>query len=249
MKKIVFAILLGLLSKLAFACDLRVRVTDYPPSIYQDENDHWIGFAVELLELILRRAECRYDYHKMPWKRALHQMSIGEVDVMMNITKTPERSGFMHMLGPQSDETMVLVVPKDSNFSVTKFDDFKNINGHFGKERGTYYGKAFEDKTQSDLEFSKKFKSIAKDSANFKLLARGRISGFVADRYTSIYRIRTNPDNQNMMIHPFVISKNWVYFGLSKKTVSKTLFTKLQDSYDKVKASGEYSAILKKYQQ
>ncbi len=84
--------------------------------------------AVELIEVLLNEAHCQPVYTVYPWKRALAQLQEGKLDMMVNLSITSERKEYLWFIGPQRDETIVLVVNNDFNFKVDLLEDFKAFN-------------------------------------------------------------------------------------------------------------------------
>jgi len=142
----------------AFAdCQLRVRVTDYKPQYYQNEQGKWRGMAVELAEVLLKEAKCKPVYEISPWKRSLLLLKEGNLDMMMNLSITDERKKYLNFIGPQRDETILIAVRKEFNFEINSLEDIKKLPGRIGIQIGSSFGKAFDSKYKSDPDFAKKF--------------------------------------------------------------------------------------------
>ncbi len=85
---------------------IKLRVIEFPPFYYQDENGQWTGLEVELAEALLKEAGLKPEYVPLPWSRALKSMEVGEAELMMNLVKTPEREEYMHFIGPERTSRM-----------------------------------------------------------------------------------------------------------------------------------------------
>ncbi|MGE0085558.1 MAG: substrate-binding periplasmic protein [Desulfococcaceae bacterium] len=252
MKKNVLFIVMTvfLLVSSGFAGELTVRVPEgntYPPFFMQDEKGKWEGLSIELVEAMLKEAGYTPIYEALPFARAINHLQEGKTDIMLNMTITEERKSFMNFIGPQLDETVVLVVKKDSDFAISSLDDLKKLPKSVGVERGRVYGKAFEEKRAADEELKSKLAEVTEVDSNEKLLEAERISGFLGFGYNTFYQIKNNPLYNNFKVHPFVISQDWVYFGFSKKSVPDDMLRKFQEAYDRVKEKGVFEAIRQKY--
>ncbi len=231
----------------AFAdCELRIRVTNYPPHYYKD-NGQWRGMAVELAETLLNEANCKSTYTIQPWKRALISMKQGKLDMQLNLSITEERKGFIHFIGPQRDESMVLVVNEDSNYEINSLEDIKKLPGYIGIQNGAYYGETFKSKFKTDKAFTEKFHAVTNANQLIKIFRGSRVIGFIMDRYELFYKIKTNELFKGLKAHSFFINQDFVYFGISKKSVSKELLEKLQQAYDNAEAKGNFKRVLERY--
>lgn len=232
-----------------WACELTVRVGEspYPPFFMEGENGEQAGLSIELTEALLSEAGCKPRYIPLPWKRALAHLENGELHMMLNMTPTEERKVFTNFIGPQLDESVVLVTHKDVNLDITSLDDFKKLPKTVGIELGRVYGEAFENKKQTDEAFAEKIEIATEMESNEKKLNSGRISGFLGFGYNVYYRIKTDPLYKNFMVQPLVIREDWVYFGFSKKAVSADMFQRLQDAYDRADQKGLFETIRQRY--
>jgi polar amino acid transport system substrate-binding protein len=231
-------------------CEIRVRVPEgnsYAPFAVQDSSGKWSGLGIELTEALLAEAGCTPLYEALPFARAIYYLQRGDIDMMPNLSITEERKAFMHFIGPQLDETVLFVTKKNAPYAIRSIEDFKKLPLALGIERGKVYGSAFEEKRASDPVFRSKLEEVDEVNLNEKKLAIGRLSGFLGYAYNIMYQMKTNPLYKDFTIHPFVVHKSWVYFGLSKKTVSPELLEKLQKAYERVLKKGLFESIRKRY--
>jgi two-component system cell cycle sensor histidine kinase/response regulator CckA len=62
------------------------------PFSYVDEHGRPAGFCVDLLDAIGRDQGLRFEYVPLPWSDALAQFGDGKLDLLANLTRTPERT-------------------------------------------------------------------------------------------------------------------------------------------------------------
>lgn len=241
-------LLLLVYTGLAVAQDtLRVRVLGLPPLTFQNAQGQWTGLDVELAQVLLAQAGIRPVYQVAPWKRSLLQLESGDLDLMMNLSMTEERKRFIHFFGPSRDETIVLVVPKRSQYVINSLDDIKKLRGKIGIQIGSYYGEAFDRKFKTDPAFAAKFDLRSVDQMNIKKLKADRIIGWFADVYAIAYHMRNDPEYAEVKAHPFVINRDVVYFGVSKKSVSAATIARLEQAWVQAQAAGQFEKVLKRY--
>jgi len=237
----------GSFQSFAVECSIKVRVTEFKPQYYKTPNG-WTGLAVELGKALLNEANCKPTFVVIPWKRSLIQIKNGKLDMMMNLSITDERKKFMHFIGPMRDESMVLIVYKNSNYQINSLDDIKKLPKQITIENGAYYGETFDKKYKTDSDFKNKFIPITNTASKSKMLSGKRVVAFIEDRYTAAYKLKNVSDYQDFKIHPFFINQDNVFFGLSKKSIDETKLKMLEQALKKAKESGKFQQILKKYQ-
>jgi len=240
-------IFIALTSQAFSQCRLSVRVANSIPQYYQDVNNNWQGMAVELIEVLLNEAHCQPVYTVYPWKRALAQLQEGKLDMMVNLSITSERKKYLWFIGPQRDETIVLVVNNDFNFKVDLLEDFKAFNNKIGIENGAFYGDDFDNKYKTDPEFANLFVQAVNTDMLIKMLKLKRVIGFLEDRYSSAFKMKALTEYQGVKAHSYLVNQDVVYFGFSKKSVSPELLARLKQAYDNANAAGKFEAVLKRY--
>jgi len=228
-------------------CSLSMRVTHAPPRFYE-QNGTWKGMQVELTTALLDEAGCKTIFRTSSWSRALLELKSGKLDIMGEMSITPERKKFLNFIGPQADETMVFVVRADTNYQINSLDDFKKIPGKFSLARDSWYGKKIDEKIKSDPEFANKIEYVKTDHIQLERILLGRIFGCVTMRYPAAYRLKTDPAFiGKLKIHSFIINKSWNYWGISKKSVDAKLLARIQAAYDRLKSKGKFEEILDRY--
>lgn len=235
-----------------FACELTVRVPEgntYAPYFIQDSRGKWSGLAIEFVEALLQEAGCSPIYMPLPFARSLEYLQEGKLQLMLNMTVTEERKAYAYFVGPQIDETVVLVVPRDSRFKITSLESLKDLPKPVGVERGKVYGREFEAKRATDKAFQIKLDEVAEVDFNEKKLAAGRISCFFGYRYNVLYRLKTDPIYKHFAMHPFEVNQDWVHMGVSKRAVSEGQLKRLQEAYRRASQKGVFEAVRRCYAQ
>ena len=227
-------------------CTIKVRVNDSPPSYFKDSEGNWNGFVVEQVAAVLREAGCIAEYRSAPWGRGMILLKEGEIDMMGMMSIIEERKAFANFIGPHYFETIRLVVANDSDYKIEKHEDLKNLPGKIMMEPNAYIGEEME-RLVKDPAFAKKVQwtpRIALTREMIKKVTLGRVSGFTSYVTPGALKKFT----QEVKYHPFVINKSPVYFGISKKSVDTALLEKLGQAVERIKTTGEFEKIVKKYE-
>jgi len=242
---------LALLSSLSLSvsadCKLSVRVFDFAPQFVQDEQGQWQGMAVELIEAVLQEANCSAQFNNISWKRALHLLEHGGLDIMLNMSITAQRQEYLHFIGPLRDETMILVTPRGLESEISNLSDIKKLTRRVGILRGAYYGTEFAQKMQQDTGFSEKFEEANSTDVNIGKLKKQRIAGFFNDKYNASYILQNKLDGTQYKIQPLILNQDFVYIGVSKKSVSAETRELLDRAFTRAQSKGTLKKILTKY--
>jgi len=247
MKTVFFAFILYLLTVPIFACELTVRYEHYSPKKVSDKMQ-WYGMDVDFAKVLLDKAGCKYRFVDMAWGRALDLLEKGQVDMMLGVSDTQRRKQFAHFIGPHRQETIVLATLASEAFFIEKLDELKKLPKPIAIQRGAYYGDDFEALFESDPYSDIHFVSIPNNDVKLYLLRNKRISGFLEEKSNILYQSKHNPEFKDIVVNPFVIHTNPVYFALSQKTVNEALVEKLEAAFISLQKEQAFEAILKKYQ-
>ncbi len=235
----------GTLCRVSYADEatIRIRVTKFPPQYYQDASGAWTGLDVELGRALVQAAGLKPEFVELPWSRALSELKDGGLDMMMNVSITPEREEYINFIGPERVAYVVLVVKQgNENLPIKSLDDLAAVAEKEGKKFGilqdAVYSKAFMEKYKNP-EFAKHIESVAEALLNLKKTEGGRILGFFEDKNSITYWIRHNPECKNLALHSYVVHEDVVYFGVSKK-VPTELQEKLRQAYETLEKDGTF---------
>jgi len=229
---------------------LKIRASDWPPQYYKDKNGKWTGLDIELGKALVKEAGFVPKVVVRPWSRSLDELKAGTLHVMMNLSITEERLEFLHYLGPERYSEMVVVVKKDNvNLPLNNLDDFcklyKQKRKKFGIQNDAFYSLELNTRLKDDSEFARCFQYIAKPELNLKKTVNNRILGFIDDKVTMNYKIRTNAQYRELAVQGYVVSREPVFFGISKKITIDTL-KKLYAAYERLVAKGIIEEIRNK---
>lgn len=228
-------------------CSFSMRVTQSPPRFYL-ENDRWKGLQVELTSVLVEETGCSLNFMELPWKRALVMLQNGTVDIVSEMSITPEREKYAYFVGPALAETIVIVVKAESDFQINSLEDLKKIPGRLGVGLGSWHGDEFTAMVVSDAAFEKKIEYVVSDYIQLERVLAGRIWGYVTMKSPALYRIEHDPVlKDKLKIHDFVIYESKNYWGLSRKGLSRQEIDKVEKAFDRLKEDGTLEVIRQKY--
>jgi len=229
------------------ACIFKVRVNDAPPQ-YMLQDGKWTGKAVELMEVLLREANCKPEYIMMPWQRALMELEKGNIDAMMNVGYNEQRAKSFYYISPYIYETTVLLTRKDLKFDINSLNDLKRLPHKIGYEAGNIYDNTFTSKFLEDEDFHNLFQATTSGD-NTEMVFLGRLSGKITLSENARYALDVHPKyNEQMKIHPLVVSKLPTFFAFSRQTLSDKKMIELHDANIRVISKGLYEDIKRRWE-
>ena len=240
------AMCLGISGPCAAAEIIRMRVTEFAPNYFMRDG-RWIGLDVELAEAVVHEAGFEIEFRDLPWSRALSYMKSGDLDLMANLTRTPERESFMLFIGPERLSTRVLIVRTENvNLPINSLDDLVSVsrrqNKPFGIQIDAKYSPEFDARLASDKAFAAVFDPVSPGALLPKKLIAGRDLGFFEDSNYAAYQLKYSPDFKGLSIHPFALSADPVFLGV-RKSLDPAAARKLEDACQKLERNGTLEKI------
>lgn len=200
--------------------ELIVGLSEYPPYYYSDSKGRWDGLSLKVLRKVTGKSGLTFKVIRVPWSRAFKYIEVGEIDIMLNVTRTKEREKIMDFIGMCSYEQMALIVRKENKgIKISSLSDLKRFApGKFGIQKDYFYPQ-ISDRIKKDEKFREVFEFTVDSQINIKKTLGGRILGFFDDRYFAIYATEINMEYKGLSVHPFTLnSPKKVYIVAGLKT-------------------------------
>ena len=214
---------------------------NYPPYMYEAENDSVAGLYAILLKEIIKDIEPGSKLVAVPWKRALLYGSSG-MGAIGGAYKNDKRSELYDFSMPIYTEKMVVFVNKDKQFEFNGLDDL--AGKMIGVNRGWSYGQKFDEARQGKL-FEVNVRSDLSD--NFEMLALGRIDCLVLDKLSGESYIQRLDLDDKIISLPVPLSMNNSYLITAKQLKAKDFLTKFDASLEKMRKNGIYEALVQNF--
>jgi len=219
---------------------------DNPPEFYQDANKEPAGIDWEINKAVLDLLGIKkINIVWMPWESVIPSLVSKRIDVIAaDIHVNPERVKVISFSGPGWWYGPVLIVQKDNPLKIASYDDLK------GKKVGTITGSA------ADLYLRR----IGVETTEFKQevdelqsLNQARLDAVLEDDVVYLEFNKKNPNNNLDPLWSIPVPQNIISgggygmarFGIRKEDCS--LRAAYSEALGEIRASGQVSAILKKY--
>ncbi|MEP3924363.1 MAG: transporter substrate-binding domain-containing protein, partial [Gilvibacter sp.] len=156
---------------------------DYPYAFMLNPDDiQPRGLNIELALAVFAESKCQLRFLKMPWARALVELSQGRIDIIGGAYSNQERQQYARYSKISFHFENLLFIRTDisNNVVLSTLSDIQKNQLKIGVQIDVYYGDAFETlKLNSD--FSRLIYPNTSRKALWGMLSLGRIDGVIAD--------------------------------------------------------------------
>ena len=211
----------------------------YAPFESQNEKGEIVGFDIEVVQAIAKKAGIEVKFVNTPWEGIFNALGQGDRDMIVSaVTITAERKGTMDFSDPYFDAQQLIAVKESSK--IAKFADLKKLK--VGVQTGTTGDEAVTKLLGKTSAAIKRFESTP---LALKELEAGGVDAVVADNGVVINYVANNPGGKFKSI----ADKEFVpeQYGIALKKGNTELQAKLNKGLAEIRADGTYDAIFSKY--
>ncbi len=224
---------------------LKTDFQDTQPKFFQNADGSFGGLCFELMELIEKNSNFRFEYSSqfIPSKRIFLRLQEGTTDVHVGFAKTAEREKEIIFSEPLYQLKTILISSIKDEVFINEISDIKKLG-----DKGvvlSLYGVATSD-------FLRKTNGLIVDDgadtveANIKKLLYGRGQFFAYHDLGIYYEINKPQYKGKFKVQPIILEKYQHYIVFSQKT-PRSYISELANIVKKLKASGEWREITDKY--
>lgn len=224
----------------------KIGISDDPPYEYLLENGTVAGMATEIITEILKEMNItEYKIELLPWKRALEDLTTGDIRALYSIGHTEERAQVYYYPDEPLFETTWIFFIRQEDKDTLRFTSLDDLKGkQIGVVRGYKYTPAF-------WEFVKReqnYEEVTIDEQNYKKLEIGRVDYVLGDYLTGVFLAKKLGITQRI----FALTDNPLetvplYIAFSKKGVQQEFVENFSNTLKAFKTGEQYQAILEKY--
>mgnify|MGYP003624588042 FL=1 len=242
---IVFCLMLNFTSH---AKDLHVGWELWYPYQFYNNQQELSGLDFEIFNRILTKTGYTAEYTELPWKRHLHYIKVGEMDVAMGASYSDKRLRYAAFSQAYRTEVVKLFVKKGqaNSIALKSLADLTHSNYVIGIESGYFYGEQYQ-ALMKTTEFQEHIIEVVDIEENVTLLLKGHIDGFLVDPAT----IKAFANKYQMINefeqHDLKIYQSNIHLMFSKKAVEPKAIKKFDQAISDLKKSGELDDIINKW--
>ena len=236
MRKFVCAMCMLLLQH-AYATEFIVNAADIPPFCYE-ENGRQAGITIDMLREVAKTTGVAFNVRFLPWKRAQIETQSGSDQLIIPLTRTPEREKRYQWIGPMVSYNFVIVTTSDKQPPRT-IEEAKRMS--IGVLRGNPMETLLPQLGFTNLKPGYTEEAIA------KLLLGNRIDAWVVPDIAArdIYKkAGGNPADLHFGVK--IGETMWVYLAGSPQ-FPESDFKLITNELNRLRTSGEAEKIINRY--
>jgi polar amino acid transport system substrate-binding protein len=232
------------------ACEKTINFAwnDYKPYSYRASSGAVTGLDVDLTRLILRQVGCQYAIQEIPAKRALKMLETGDIDLVAAASVTPEREAYGYFSAPYRSERIVMFVRRDDPVAtaILTLDDALKAHLRVAAGNGATYGKNYD--TLRDKFLAGDLLTLnASLEQRLQLLAGHRVDIVVEDEVAGASTAHDLGLAARLQVVGTPLSDEPVRLLLSRKSITPTLVTSIDQAIKTLQKTPAYAAILARH--
>lgn len=198
-----------------------------------------VGASVDLMQELAKRVGFRLEYSpQIPLARCFRLIENGDMDIITNLNKTPEREAMMLMFPYSQSIPEAIYQRGDDNRSITQVSQLNHFS--VATIRNYTYHPLVMNLILNHA--SKNLMQVDSIANGFEALAKGRVDALIVPRYSSLdYLQNTQRLHQKFKRAPLVLETNpprYVYIGLSKRSRHPELAEPINNTLQQMMADG-----------
>lgn len=216
---------------------------NYPPYDWSVGQDRFEGASIELLSMVMP-PEVQLKPAVYPWKRSMLLAKEGEIDLLVSLRITPERSEYLQFTTHRAfPNPIVVFVREDRQFPFRSREDLKGHKG--GIALGDTFGASFDEYWRKELQIEEAPSMVE----NFRKLDAGHIDYFVTSRYLGRAYLATHHFEHTIIPLDPPLSNLDIHFGFSKKSAALPLLDYVSRRLEELDKQQVPEQLLNKYLQ
>lgn len=189
------------------------------------------GLDVTFVKTVLARAGCKGTFIFTSWKRALHDLTDGHMDMVPFASHTKAREAYAYFSLPYRMEMVGLILRRgeDARYPVKSVEDFARLKMRVGYERGTFRGDAFEAFRKTPQAASVVYETKG-TLQGLRMLVAGRLDAVIEDPVVALAMAKELRIVDKIDVAPFHLIEDPVHFMFSRKTVSPAVVARIDQA-------------------
>lgn len=244
------AALLWMLAALPAAaeCVMSVRLDEDPPYLMTLPDGRPAGVNVDVVREALRRMGCKADFRTMPFIRALRALRTGELNILPNAFRSPERETFVlysRTLSRVPNRLFVRTADKD-RWAVASLGDVPRLGIRLGLAGWALTSPDFASFAR-DPAFKAMVTTAPSQDGLLRMLQAGRVDAVILDEVTARWELRRLGFADAAVGTDFITVSAPSYFAFSRATVSAEQARGFDDAVSDMRKDGAMAEILARY--
>lgn len=209
----------------------------YPPLIFMNDKNQADGYDIDFLRLLETETNSKLTIILMDWNEAKTTVSRGTADILVGVTKKPDREEFFEFTEPYLETKLVILTHKN-NFVIKGIDDL--VNRRVGVQRGD----VAEEILRGHVPPLPIYRYTNQKEA-LVALAAGQVDAVVGNYFTGMYWMDQNGWRDTIKIVGEPLATNEYCLGVRKG--NSELLSSLNTAIANAKKTGKLQKIQDKW--
>lgn len=231
----------ALTSSTLFGCELRYASPSIEPHFWKKDGQH-TGIAVDFLNLVAAQSNCKISYQIKPWKRVMHEMQQGSVDITIGFY-APSRESFARYSSAKFGDYEFVI------FAKTTMPKIANIVHLYSQQYKLLYLKnwflgSLKPDILSGSELAMPIYSVTK---GLQLLQANRAQALLSSKTNGLFALKRLQLNDQVQIKSPVLESFAQYIIFAKKSVTDAEYERINQAMQTVVQAAAMQKITAKY--
>lgn len=234
---------IGLTAAIAGAAEMQLASEEWPPYSYM-ENGKLMGYCTEVIEAVMERIGIRPVISVYPWVRAEKMALEGKVDGLFSASRKPSREAVCHYPDEALFDSEYVFFIRREDVGKIVFTELTDIGTY---RIGVTTGYSYSPEMWDFLKSQGNYAEAPTDAVNLKLLAKGRIDLFPAEKGNGITLLKRLDlrDALTYIDRPLIRKPYFIIFP--KDRVDHEIVDRFSQELKSFKETGRFEAIRDKY--
>lgn len=198
-----------------------------------------VGLCPDIMQMVGKELDMPVEFRQMPWKRALMQLELGEIDVVCGIYPTAERKTLYDYSLPIADDDIRIFVKRV--FPVQRLEDLKPLRG--GKPLGSSFGDEFDSYAAANLTIEDTTDKVH----SLRKLDSGRIDYFISAYADVMPTLKQMGLADSIRPLPLVVSSKTVHLAFTRKPGRQQVYDRVKEVVNRLVSEGVIDALYRKH--
>ncbi|PJG59501.1 substrate-binding periplasmic protein [Aeromonas cavernicola] len=225
---------------------LQIGFDNWPPYHYYraDSRQPVQGVAVETLNAVLAKLGCHAHYVELPWRRVLHEIELGKLDVAMEVSFNNDRARYARFSESYNPGMTTLWTRKEYPNGKKELASWLASGNILGVTKDYVYA---DDVIALLSRYAEQVSVVNSDRQNYGKLMLGRIDGFLGDMLATSWGVMNEGLSGQIVPHKMVIYELPTHFLFSKRHFSLEFMRQFDHALATFKTTPEYQRIWQRY--
>jgi len=215
----------------------------FPVSYINIKNQNPEGIAYDFAKIVGEKLGVLTEIDAItPWKRMLHYLKQGDIDMAAALYWTRERSELYQYTDPYLINEARIFVKAGREFIFKKFEDLIGRTG--GIPTGGSFGESFD---RFAKEYELNLIGVGSKDQLAKMLMQERTDYFIQDYLDGMMYLKKNELQNKISVLPNPVSITNVYFAISRQSPCLQYVFQINEIIKESKQNGVLQSIIGKY--